>query len=298
MNRSATRLYGWALLAGLPLALLAASSCVAFHYGFDPALGRPVWWRIYDPFSAPLVGLVLGPDAHLPRRLPLRPLARRGRLAPAGGRPPRLREMREPLAGGGRPGGLAPRHRGTPQGARRLRSTAGRASSSGSTASGPSTRPATCTGSSSARRGPARASTTSCRRSFTWTKSALVLDFKGELASVCGPDEHSTSARCSRSTPRARARHASTPCSRSGPGPEIVHRRPGARPHGWSNPDLHVSSRRHGLERRRRRSSPPPSWSPRASRGTLDARALPRAAVTTSCRPARAELAAPWAVRR
>jgi type IV secretion system protein VirD4 len=104
MNRSATRLYGWALLAGLPLALLAASSCVAFHYGFDPALGRPIWWRVYNPFSVLWWAWSWG----------LTPTYRAGFLSglsldavvwllPAAVL--RLREVREPLAAEERPAG-------------------------------------------------------------------------------------------------------------------------------------------------------------------------------------------------
>src|SRR5690348_5434811 len=38
-----------AFLAGSALAALAASSLVAWRFGFDPALGRPLWWHLYDP---------------------------------------------------------------------------------------------------------------------------------------------------------------------------------------------------------------------------------------------------------
>src|SRR5881397_2508402 len=51
VNRSPARLYGLALLAGLAPAALLASTCVAFQYGYDPALGRPLWWRLYDPLA-------------------------------------------------------------------------------------------------------------------------------------------------------------------------------------------------------------------------------------------------------
>lgn len=62
MNRSATRLYGFALLAGLPPALLLASSCVAFHYAFDPVLGRPLWWHLYSPFAVVRWAMAWGLD--------------------------------------------------------------------------------------------------------------------------------------------------------------------------------------------------------------------------------------------
>ena len=119
-DASPTRLYGLALLAGLPPALLLASSCVAFHYAFDPALGRPLWWHLYSPFSVRALGVVLGHDAGLPGGLPLRALARRDRLAAASGRPALARDAGAADARGA-PGRLAARHGARPQGAGRLR---------------------------------------------------------------------------------------------------------------------------------------------------------------------------------
>ena len=104
MNRSATRPYGWALLAGLPLALLAASSSSPSTTVSIPRSGRPIWWRVYNPFSVLWWAWSWG----------LTPTYRAGFLSglsldavvwllPAAVL--RLREVREPLAAEERPAG-------------------------------------------------------------------------------------------------------------------------------------------------------------------------------------------------
>ena len=51
MTGGTTRAYGLALLAGLPLALLLASSCVALHHRFASELGSLLGRRLYDPLA-------------------------------------------------------------------------------------------------------------------------------------------------------------------------------------------------------------------------------------------------------
>lgn len=46
--------------AGLVLAALAASSAVAWQFDFAAELGRPLWWRLYDPLAVVRWGLAWG----------------------------------------------------------------------------------------------------------------------------------------------------------------------------------------------------------------------------------------------
>jgi type IV secretion system protein VirD4 len=238
MNRSATRLYGWALLAGLPLALLAASSCVAFHYGFDPALGRPIWWRVYNPFSvlwwAWSWGLTPAYRAGFLSGLSLDAVVW---LLPAAVL--RLREMREPLAAKERPAGS---RLGTAADLKALGAFGHRGP--GIVVGLDGKRPLYSTGDVHGLvLGPTRTGkgvNNIVPTLLTWTESALVLDFKGELASVCGPMRahvgkvftiDATSPRSARFNPLLAVRT----------GPEIVTDAQ-ALAHMLVNPDLHVSS--------------------------------------------------------
>ena len=47
--RSSLAALRWSFLAGVAAAALSASSLVAWHFGFAPQLGRPLFWRLYDP---------------------------------------------------------------------------------------------------------------------------------------------------------------------------------------------------------------------------------------------------------
>ena len=245
MTAAPARAYGLALLAGLAPALLLASSCVALRFRFAPELGTPLWWHLYDPLAvvrwAWSWGLAPGYRDDFLRGLSLAvvPL-----LLPAAAL--RLREMRAPPEPDERPAGS---RLGTAADLRRLGTFSRRrpASSSGSTAGGRCSRPATCTPWSWGRRAPARASTTSSRRCLTWTDSALVLDFKGELASIAGPMRahlgkvytiDATSPRSARFNPLLSVRT----------GPEMVTDAPGAGAHAGS-PGSRRAGGRHDLER-------------------------------------------------
>ena len=237
VTRSPARLYGLALLAGLPLAILAASSCVAFHYAFDPSLGRPLWWHVYDPFAVVRWAWSWGlaPDYRAGFLSGLS-LALWIGLLPAAAL--RLREMREPLALEERPAGS---RLGTAADLRALGAFGHRGP--GIVVGLDGRRPLF----SDRRRARARARADPdrqgrqqhrARRSSTWPDSALVLDFKGELASVCGPmRDHlgevftidATDPRSARFNPLLAVRT----------GPEIVTDAQ-ALAHMLVNPDIHV----------------------------------------------------------
>src|SRR4051812_22083446 len=185
VTRSPARLYGLALLAGLPLATLAASSYVAFHFRFARELGRPLWWHVYDPFAVVRWAWSWG----------LAPEYRAGFLSglslalgigllPAAAL--RLREMREPLAVEERPAGS---RLGTARDLRALGAFGHRGP--GIVVGLDGRRPLFSTGDvHGLALGPTRTGkgvNNIVPTLLTWTESALVLDFKGELASVCGP---------------------------------------------------------------------------------------------------------------
>ena len=238
MTRSPGRLYGLALLAGLPPALLLASSCVAFHYGFDAALGRPLWWHLYSPFSvlrwASSWGLTPGYRAGFLSGLSLAVIVW---LLPAAAL--RLREMREPASLGERPAGS---RLGTAADLKDLGAFGHRGP--GIVVGLDGRRPLYSTGDVHGLvLGPTRTGkgvNNIVPTLLTWTESALVLDFKGELASVCGPMRahlgkvftiDATSPRSARFNPLLAVRT----------GPEIVTDAQ-ALAHMLVNPDLHVAS--------------------------------------------------------
>jgi type IV secretion system protein VirD4 len=180
-----TRAYGLALLAGLPLALLLASSCVALHYRFASELGAPLWWRLYDPLAvvrwARAWGLSPGHRGDFLRALSLAIVP--GVLPAA---LLRLREMRAPPVPEERPAGS---RLGTAADLRRLGTF--RHAGPGIVVGLDGRRPLFETGDVHALvLGPTRTGkgvNNIVPTLLTWTESALVLDFKGELASVCGP---------------------------------------------------------------------------------------------------------------
>ena len=47
--RSSLAALRWSFLAGVAAAALSASSLVAWHFGFAPQLGRPLFWHAYAP---------------------------------------------------------------------------------------------------------------------------------------------------------------------------------------------------------------------------------------------------------
>jgi len=236
VTRSPARLYGLALLAGLPLATLAASSCVAFHFRFAPELGRPLWWHVYDPFAVVRWAWSWG----------LAPEYRAGFLSglslalgigllPAAAL--RLREMREPLALEERRAGS---RLGTAADLRALGAFGHRGP--GIVVGLAGRRPLFSTGDVHGLvLGPTRTGkgvNNIVPTLLTWPHSALVLDFKGELASVCGPmRDHlgkvftidATDPRSARFNPLLAVRT----------GPEIVTDAQ-ALAHMLVNPDIHV----------------------------------------------------------
>ena len=238
MNRSPARLYGLALLAGLPPALLLASSCVAFHYAFAPELGRPLWWRLYDPLAvvrwASSWGLTPGYRAGFLSALSLDVIVW---LLPAAAL--RIREMRGPLALEERPAGS---RLGTAADLKALGAFGHRGP--GIVVGLDGRRPLFQTGDVHGLvLGPTRTGkgvNNIVPTLLTWTESALVLDFKGELASITGPMRASlgkvftidaTSPRSARFNPLLAVRT----------GPEIVTDAQ-ALAHMLVNPDLHVTS--------------------------------------------------------
>ena len=281
MNRSPARLYGLALLAGLPLALLLASSCVAFHYAFAPELGRPLWWRLYDPLAvvrwASSWGLTPGYRAGFLSALSLDVVVW---LLPAAAL--RIREMRGPLALEERPAGS---RLGTAADLKALGAFGHRGP--GIVVGLDGRRPLFQTGDVHGLvLGPTRTGkgvNNIVPTLLTWTELALVLDFKGELASITGPMRASlgkvftidaTSPRSARFNPLLAVRT----------GPEIVTDAQ-ALAHMLVNPDLHVTSGDFGLGRRRRARRHRPSHRGQAL-ARADARPLPRAAARPDVGPA------------
>ena len=179
------RAYGLALLAGLAPALLLASSCVALRFRFAPELGTPLWWHLYDPLAvvrwAWSWGLAPGYRDDFLRGLSLAvvPL-----LLPAAAL--RLREMRAPPEPDERPAGS---RLGTAADLRRLGTF--RRRGPGVVVGLDGGRPLFETGDVHALvLGPTRAgkgANNIVPTLLTWTNSAVVLDFKGELASIAGP---------------------------------------------------------------------------------------------------------------
>ena len=185
MTAAPARAYGLALLAGLAPALLLASSCVALRFRFAPELGTPLWWHLYDPLAvvrwAWSWGLAPGYRDDFLRGLSLAvvPL-----LLPAAAL--RLREMRAPPEPDERPAGS---RLGTAADLRRLGTF--RRRGPGVVVGLDGGRPLFETGDVHALvLGPTRAgkgANNIVPTLLTWTNSAVVLDFKGELASIAGP---------------------------------------------------------------------------------------------------------------
>ena len=186
MTAAARAAYGLALLAGLPPALLLASSCVAFHFRFAPELGTPLWWHLYDPLAVVRWAWSWGWRRATATTSCCGLSLARSCSAAAGGGPAAARDAgaaRRPRSARPAPGSAPP----PTSGASAPSAAAGPASSSGSTAGGRCSRPATCT---RLVLGPTRTGkgvNNIVPTLLTWTDSALVLDFKGELASIAGP---------------------------------------------------------------------------------------------------------------